>query len=95
MSTQSATEIEWSVKLMGHSYFFVGIASDSKPECSNIPDMDSNAIVYYSNNGSPQIQVGNEVIHSNLSTQNNGDVIRFRFRPHSKKLVIDAVRLKI
>ena len=93
MSTKSETEFAWSVKLLGVSNFYVGIASHLEPECSSISSMDINAILYFSNGGTPNIRVGREVIYSDLSKQNSGDVIRFRFKPHSKKLVIVAVRL--
>ena len=99
MSTQSATEFEWSVKLVGDSYFHVGIASNRnlaseiEYDCDEIYDYDETAILYSSDSGSPHIRIGPSSIRSHLRSQNNGDIIRFRFQPHSKKLVIDAVSL--
>ena len=94
MSTQSETDFEWSVKLVGYQYFSVGIASQLKPEDSYISKYDNNAIVYYSNLLSPIIQVESiRTIHENLPEQNTGDVIKFRFETQRKKLVIDLVRI--
>ena len=92
MSTQSAIGFEWSVKLIGDAQFYVGIASKLTPG-KLIREIDENAI-FYSNNTSPAvIQIGNDVIHSNLTEQKTGDVIRFKFQPHIKKLVIELVRI--
>ena len=92
MSTQSATDFEWSVKCFG-VHFRVGIASQLKTENSLIYDYDPNSILYYTNEGSPVIRVGSTVIHSNVPKRNTGDVIRFRFQPQTKKLFIDLVRI--
>ena len=92
MSTQSAIGFEWSVKLIGDAQFYVGIASLLAPG-RLICDIDENAILFYSKNTSPAvIQIGNDVIHSNLTEQKTGDVIRFEFQPQTKKLVIELVR---
>ena len=48
MSTQSETDFEWSVKLIGDGWFSVGIASQLKPENSWIWNYDQNAILYCS-----------------------------------------------
>ena len=95
MSTQSETDFEWSVKLIGDEYFTVGIASQLKPEAHlYIRDYDKNAIVYYSNYRSPVIEVGKKhIAQQNLPAQNTGDIIKFRFEPQRKKLVIDLVRI--
>ena len=99
MSTQSKTEFQWSVKLIGTSYFRVGIASQIdyashlERSCDAIEDQDQNAIVYKSYGNESMIKVGTNTIHSDLGTQNDGDIIRFRFQPQSKKLLIDAVSL--
>ena len=37
------------------------------------------------------ITVGLNTVHSNLMEHKNGDVIRFRFQPRTKKLLIDLV----
>lgn len=87
MSTQSETDFEWSVKLFS-TLFDVGIASKLE-QGSYIVDTDRNAILYYSNGGTPIIQSGGKIIHSNLGKQKNGDVVRFRFKPQTKKLLIN------
>ena len=93
MSTQSETDFEWSVKLIGDHWFYVGIASQLKWINSCIWAYDQNTILYCSNNGSPVFQIGSNRIHENLPEQKTGDVIKFRFEPQRKKLVIDLVRI--
>ena len=97
MTTQSETDFEWSVKLIGDQHFIVGIASQLNPgEYSYIRDYDPNAILYLSNDHSPVIQVeSTDVIFGDqsLPEQKTGDVIHFRFEPRRKKLVIDLVRI--
>ena len=92
MSTQSETDFKWSVKLLGDFWFSVGIASQLKREENRIFDYDHDAILYYTNRDSPIISIGSNTIHSNLRTQEIGDIIRLRFQPQRKKLVIDLVR---
>ena len=92
MSTRSATGFEWSIKLIGDTDFYVGIACELKREPALICDKDVKAILYYSNGNSPVIQIGTRVIHSNLLEQKTGDVIHFKFQPQAKKLVIELVR---
>ena len=94
MSTQSANGFEWSIKLIGHSYYYVGIASKLEPDtiiCFN----DQNAITYYSNGNSPIIRIGSRKIHTNLEKQKPGDVIHLEFRPQTKKLVIELVNVRL
>ena len=93
MSTKSKTDFEWSVKLLGDRYFNVGIASQLKRENSQITNYDQNAILYFSDIGSSVIFIGSNVIHENLPEHKTGDVIKFRFEPQRKKLVIDLVRI--
>ena len=94
MSTQSETDFEWSVKLIGDCTFYVGIASQLKREDSCISHYDQNAILYNSNcYGHPVIRIGSNEIHEDLPYQRPGDVIQFRFEPQRKKLVIDLVRI--
>ena len=88
MSTKSDSEFEWSVKLIGIDFFSVGIAS--KTAYNLIYSSDQNAIIYSSFNA--DIRVGAKPIYSNLTEQKSGDVIRFRFQPQRKKLLIDLVR---
>ena len=90
MSTQSATCFEWAVKLIGTSDFYVGIATQFKTEESSIYSYDDNAILYH---GSAIIKVGSNTINSNLPLQETGDVVRFTFQPHTKKLIINLVRV--
>ena len=71
MSTRSATGFEWSIKLIGDTDFYVGIACELKREPALICDKDVKAILYYSNGNSPVIQIGTRVIHSNLLEQKN------------------------
>ena len=91
MATQSTRNYEWSVKLIGDTHFYVGIASKLMPD-SLIYQTDENAILFFSNDGSPVIKIGSKTIHSNLTEQKTGDVIHFKFQPQTKKLVIEAVR---
>ena len=94
MSTRSPIDFEWSVKLNGGWYFFVGIASQLKRKDSSIVYYDENAILYRSyESGKPDIQIGSLAIHENLTKYKIGDIIRFRFQPHAKKLLIDLVRI--
>ena len=95
MSTQSPTDFEWSVKLVGGWNFSVGIASQLKRDSQFIQRYDQNAILYRSYEGPlPDIKIGSRVIHSNVTKHKTGDVIRFRFQPHAKKLIIDLVRTR-
>ena len=97
MSTQSAVGFEWTVKLIGGSYssasFYVGIASVLKPEESNIYDYDQNSVLYSTDYN--DIRVGSTPMYSNLTRHKDGDVIRFRFQPQTKKLLIDLVRVNL
>ena len=94
MSTQSPTDFEWSLKLIGGSLFCAGIASELRREDSYIDDYDENAILYwfYDNpDDESEILVGSSTVHANLKKHESGDVIRFRFQPKRKKLLIDLV----
>ena len=95
MSTHSATGFEWSVKLFGTSSFHIGIATELKTEQVHIPEEDENAIVYCSSGDSSSIKIGKNIVQANLTKHKNEDIIRFRFRPHAKKLDIDLVSLNI
>ena len=93
MSTQSPTDFEWSIKLVGGWNFCVGIASQLKRESKSIQIYDQNAILYRSyERHKPDIQIGPHLIHRDVTKHQNGHVIRFRFQPHAKKLLIDLVR---
>ena len=92
MSTQSAMGFKWSVKLIGDKSFHVGITS-KLTSGSFLSSTDRNAILYSSNDNSPQITIGNDTIHSNLPKQKTGDVIHFEFQPVAKKLIIELVRV--
>ena len=95
MSTLSATGFEWSVKLIGGPGFKVGITSQLEAEENHVSFYDPNAILYSSGTGAPTIQIGSgSIIHYNLSRQKNEEIIRFRFQPHAKKLIIDLVRIR-
>lgn len=91
MSTQSETGFEWSVKLIGISKFAVGIASKLHPG-TGIDDNDQEAIVYYAYDFISDIIRGSTTIYSDLKKVNSGDVIRFKFQPDAKKLIIHWVR---
>jgi len=96
MSTKSATDFEWSLKLVGTANINVGIASQLKHKTKDICDYDQNAILYTIPNASnSEIKSGSNIIHSSLTKYKTGDIIRFRFQPHVKKLVIDLVRFKL
>ena len=104
MSTQSTNGFEWSVKLIGVGFFNVGIASMIKPEESLISLYDPNSVLYCTKGTSKEvkktskdvyIKVGSKKLHSNLTKHKDGDVIRFRFQPQTKKLLIDLVRLNL
>ena len=90
MSTKSTTDFDWSVKIDGDTIFNVGIASQIKPEKKDIYDYDQNAIMY--TNYTYSIKVGKETVYAKLKQHKIGDIIRFRFQPNGKKLVIDSVR---
>ena len=92
MSTQSPIDFEWSIKLVG-GWFCVGITSQLKRENKYIEEYDENAIIYRSYEGhkfKPDIKIGSNIIYRDV--QESGSVIRFRFQPHAKKLLIDLVR---
>ena len=95
MSTKSETCFQWAVRLIGTGIFHVGIAAQFKRDMSAIYMYDQNAILYrsYCRSLSPVISVGSDKIHLNLPRHKNGDVIRFEFQPHRKKLVINLVRV--
>ena len=93
MSTKSETDFEWSVKLIGDEWFYVGIASQLLRNDSWIWTYDQNAIHYFSNCNSPVIRIGSNNIYKNLPKQKTGDVIHLRFEPQRKKLVIHLVRI--
>ena len=96
MSTKSATDFEWSLKLVGTANINVGIASQLIEKKKDIFDYDQNAILYTTPAASnSNIKSGSKIIHSSLMKYKTGDIIRFRFQPHEKKLVIDLVRLKL
>ena len=89
-------DFEWSVKLIGIGYFYVGIASMLKTEESKIYSYDQNSVLYGTNHRN--IRVGSKTrfeLYSNLPEHKDGDVIRFRFKPQTKKLLIDLVRLNL
>ena len=92
MSTDSATDYEWSVKIDGTATFIVGIASEFKQESKDtcIIEYDQNAIMY--SNYDSSIITGSKTIYSKLTKQRTGDVVCFRFQSHLKKLVIYLVR---
>ena len=94
MSTQSPTDFEWSVKLVGGWNFCVGIASQLKRESKFIHTYDQNAILYrcYAM-ALPDIKLGSDVIYPDVKKHKIGDIIRFRFQSHAKKLLIDLVRI--
>ena len=94
MSTQSPLDFEWSVKLIGGWRFCVGVASRLERINSFIVEYDQNAILYRSwESHFPDIQIGSDVIHAGVTEYQMGDIIRFRFQSHAKKLLIDLVRI--
>ena len=99
MSTESETDFEWSVKLIGDNLalkrFEVGIASRLK-RGEYIHNYDQDAILYYYDNDETGIAIGPDDISEDLYDiykVKTGDVIRFRFQPQRKKLVIHLVRI--
>lgn len=92
MSTKSETDFEWSIKCFGTN-FRVGITSMLKTENVLICEYDPNSIVYHTQYGSPVILAGSTLIHRTGPSYQTGDVIRFRFQPQKKKLLIDLVRI--
>ena len=87
MSTQSSTNFEWSVQLIGDG-FYVGIASQLKPIKDYIDDYDQDSILYTDEDKT--IKMGSSTMHENVA---RGDIIHFKFEPSRKKLVIDLVRI--
>ena len=92
MSTQSKTIFEWTVKLISNSRCFrLGIASQLKRENKDIFDYDENAILYTSYHSG--IVVGSNQIHRSTNLVHKpDDVVRFRFQPQTKKIIIHLVR---
>ena len=89
MSTKSAIGFEWSVKLIGHSNFVVGIASGPLQKFTSLRDrLDQNAILYCSNNGSKHLStiITRTRIVDLKQRQVTGDVARFKFQPQRKNL---------
>ena len=94
MSTQSPTDFEWSVRLVRGGNFGVGIASQLTRENELIHTYDPNAILYRSFRGhKPDVKIGTDRIYPDVTEHKTGDVIRFRFQSHVKKLLIDLVRI--
>ena len=89
MSTQSSTNFEWSVKLIGNGLLHVGIASQLKPTNELISSYDQDSILY--SDWDETIEMGSNTIHENVT--GTGDIIHFKFEPSRKKLVIDLVRI--
>ena len=87
MSTQSSTNFEWSVQLIGDG-FHVGIASQLKPTNNYILHYDQDSILY--SDYSKTIKMGSNILHEKVA---RGDIIHFKFEPSRKKLVIDLVRI--
>ena len=84
MNTNSTTEYQWSVKLVGDQFFHVGIATKLKRCSEHIHKYDSNAI-FYSSVG--RVWDGQKNIFDPTHyQQESGDVISFKFHPKSKKL---------
>lgn len=86
MSTQSETVFEWSVKLLCNAGIRVGIASQLRPNRTEIFSYDENAILYNSYKGLG-IRVGPNIIHSLPVEHTVGGVARFRFQPRTKKIL--------
>ena len=94
MSTQSETDFEWSVKLIGEGDLIVGIASIEFLPGALIFEYDQNAILYTNSREFLScISIGSSDVHRNLPKRKSGDVIRFRFQPRRKKFVIYLVRI--
>ena len=91
MNTESMFDIEWSIKLVGADFFYAGIASQLRMESANIKDYDEHAILYQSYD-TDVVKKGSHTIYDNLIDQKDGDIINFKFRPNSKKLIIELVR---
>ena len=91
MSTRSAIGFEWTVKLIGHPSFIVGITSQLKPN-RYVLTKDPNSILYGSNNGSTLICGNSKILYRNLQKQETGEMVHFKFQPQRKKLVIELVR---
>ena len=93
MSTESATDFEWSVKIVGTANVHVGIASELKDKhLSAICNYDQNAILYCKFREKSEIKIGSKTFYPDLTKYRNGDVIRFRFEPKEKMLFIYLVR---
>ena len=94
MSTQSPTDFEWSVKIINDGDFCVGIASElHRGEECYIDEYDKHAITYWGCD-EPGIFCGAATVHSDLKEHESGDVIRFRFQPKRKKLLIYLVSFR-
>ena len=91
MSTKSAIGFEWTVELIGHSSFVVGITSQLKPN-TYVLKTDPNSILYCSNNGLTVIYGSSKILYPDLKKQETGEIVHFKFQPQRKKLVIELVR---
>ena len=60
MSTKSAADFEWCVKLMGTLDFNVGIATKQKKQPSNVFEYDQNAVFFTMYNNIPEIKIGSK-----------------------------------
>ena len=90
LSTHSAADFEWSVKIINGPYFGIGIASKLK-KSSVIYSYDREAIILDAYNSYTNIKRGTTKIHSGLKKLQTGDVIYFKFQPGTKKFVIEWV----
>ena len=84
MNTQSTTEFQWSVKLIGTRLFNVGIATTLKRSKQHICTYDLEAIYYSSAGYLWNVQKQKPI--GDFDTQKSGDIISFKFQPQSKKL---------
>ena len=92
MSTQSQTDFEWSVQIIADGLcpsFYIGIASKLQRNHETIDEYDENAILYC--NCSEDAGIYSSTACFDAKAHESGDVIRFRFQPQRKKLLINLV----
>ena len=75
------------LNLLAPSFFLLALHREHYEVRTLSTLLIKNAITYSSYNA--DIRVGENPIHSNLTIHQSGDVIRFRFQPQTKKLLID------
>ena len=89
MNTKSSKTFRWSVRLIGDSWVYTGIASKLEQRRAWIEDYDENSIIFYPYMS--KICKGTKESPSNITNVKSGDEIHFRFQPKFKKFSVSLV----